>query len=63
MKSPPSLWQEILEQNKDDIVAALSELQSGIDDLIISIKQNQPNDARLEQLFSAAGRLPAALDS
>ncbi len=63
MKSPPALWQEILEQNRDDIVAALSELQSGIDDLIISIKQNHHNDDGLEQLFKAASRLPAALDS
>jgi prephenate dehydrogenase len=60
MKSPPSLWQEIIEQNKIDIVAALFELQLGIDDLI---KVLNKDDASLQQLFKTAGRLPAALDS
>ncbi len=62
MKSPPPLWQEIVEQNKTDIVAALTELEKGIGDLLSSLK-NDDSCEYLEQLFGSASRLPAALNT
>ncbi len=59
MKSPPAMWREIIQQNKTDVVAALSELQTGIDELIVSL---QSDDDSLDKYFNAARRLPAALE-
>lgn len=60
MKSPPTLWREIVTQNKNDIVVALKELEKGIDDLVSSVEKDE---ACLDKLFQTASRLPAALDA
>lgn len=59
MKSPPAMWREIIEQNKNDVVLALSELQKGVDDLITSLQSKEDN---LDELFAAASRLPKSLE-
>lgn len=59
MKSPPELWRDIVDQNKEDIVVALSDLQKGIDNLLSQLKGDKSS---LESLFASASRLPAALD-
>jgi prephenate dehydrogenase len=60
MKSPPTLWREIVIQNKSDIVVALTDLQKGIDDLLLSLKTDESS---LDKLFQTASRLPASLDA
>lgn len=60
MKSPPAMWREIIEQNKNDVVIALSELQTGINALVASLQSEEDN---LDALFAAASRLPAALET
>jgi prephenate dehydrogenase len=60
MKSPAGMWQEIIELNKEDVISALTELQSGVDDLIDSL---QSEGVDLERLFEEARRLPKALEA
>lgn len=60
MKSPPTLWREIVAQNKNDIVVALTELQRGIDDLLSVLESQSPN---LDAVFEKASRLPKTLDA
>lgn len=60
MKSPPTMWREIVAQNKTDIVDALTDLQKGIDDLLSALKTDE---VCLDTLFQTASRLPRVLDA
>lgn len=60
MKSPPTMWREIVAQNKTDIVDALTDLQKGIDDLLSALKTDE---VCLDPLFQTASRLPRVLDA
>jgi len=59
MKSPSSLWGEIIEQNKDDVLLALNEMESALVDLINSL---QKDGVEIGSLFESAKRLPTALE-
>jgi prephenate dehydrogenase len=59
MKSPSSMWKEIIELNKDQVLLALNETQRALVDLIDSL---QKDGAQIDTLFESARRLPTALE-
>lgn len=64
MKSPPSMWREIVSQNQSDIVRALNDLQEGAAKLVGALESSEDiNSEELERLFAQARRLPQALEA
>ena len=60
MKAPPGMWREIIEQNKTEVINALTELEEALSKLLASIEND--GGAQIDQLFNDALKLPKVFD-
>jgi prephenate dehydrogenase len=54
------MWREIIEQNKSELINALTELETALRKLLASVEAD--SGAQIDQLFSDAGKLPKVFD-
>jgi monofunctional chorismate mutase len=60
MKSPAPMWKEIVHQNRDEVVRALTEIQEGLDELLTGLKADDLTE--MDRIFDEAQKTAKAIE-